>query len=362
MTDEPIMYRKLDPVIIACLTARIDTRDEIPSLLDRLREVCGEVIRGDAMVIFHGGAVKDGFLVEAAFPVACAVETGEVHTRTLEAAPALITLHHGAHRSIRDSVLKIYGYLDKHAWTTSLFRREVYRVLDPAHPEENVTEVQVILHEWDRLLDEGTETILGVEARERVMQGIEAITPASSFDDYTAWIQGAIERLDALSDDAEKKCQAVSHCAHVFPQERIDHLRAIYHRRGEIDDVLHEMYTDAFWYEKPVRKGNVIHMRKNPFDPEGFEKATTPAERRKAYCHCSFVHPYLDEIPARLSPTFCFCGAGWYRRLWEGILEQPVRFEQAETLLRGNDECRFTMTLPLELAGECSPGDTEQDL
>ncbi len=167
------------------------------------------------------------------------------------------------------------------------------------------------------------------------MQGIESITPASSFDDYTAWIQGAIERLDALSDDGEKKCQVVSHCAHVFPQERIDHLRAIYHRRGEIDDVLREMYTDDFWYEKPVRRGNVIYMRKNPFDPEGFEKAATPAERRKAYCHCSFVHPYLDEIPAKLSPTFCFCGAGWYRRLWEGILGQPVRFEQVETLLQG---------------------------
>jgi effector-binding domain-containing protein len=359
MTDEPIIYRKLDPILTACLTTRIDTRDEIPPLFDRLRAACGDAICGDAMVIFHGGAVKDGFLVEAAFPVTHAVETGGVHTRLLEASPALLTLHHGAHQSIRASVLKIYDYLDKHAWTTSLFRREIYRVLDPAHPEENVTEVQVILHEWDRLLGEGAGKVLGAQAREQVMQGIESITPASSFDDYTAWIQGAIERLDALSDDAEAKCQVVSHCAHVFPQERIDHLRAIYRRCGEIDDVLHEMYADDFWYEKPVRKGNVIHMRKNPFNPEGFAKAATPAERRKAYCHCSFVHPYLDAVPAKLSPTFCFCGAGWYRRLWEGVLGRPVTFEQAETLLRGNDECRFTITLPLELVGECSPGDAE---
>jgi len=145
------------------------------------------------MVIFHGGAVKDGFLVEAAFPVAHAVDAGEVYTRTLEAAPALITFHHGAHRSIRESVLKIYDYLDKHAWTTSLFRREIYRVLDPAHPEENVTEVQAILHEWIACWPK-SRTGPGCGGPRAGDAGIESITPASSFDDYTAWIKGAIER------------------------------------------------------------------------------------------------------------------------------------------------------------------------
>jgi hypothetical protein len=26
----------------------------------------------------------------------------------------------------------------------------------------------------------------------------------------------------------------------------------------------------------------------------------------------------------QISPTLCYCGAGWYRRIWEGILEKPV--------------------------------------
>jgi hypothetical protein len=262
--------------------------------------------------------------------------------------------HHGTHQTIRETVLKVYNYLGQHAWTTSLFRREIYPVLDSTNPEKNVTEVQVILHEWDRLFAEGAEKILGLKARLRLMEGIESITPASSFDDYTAWIQGAIARMDALTGDNEKKCQVVSNCAHVFPQERIDHLRLIY-EQGAFDDILREMYTDDFWYEKPVRRGNVLYMRKNPFNPEGYANAASPAERRKAFCHCPFVHPYLDEIPAKLSPTFCFCGAGWYRRLWEGILGQPVKIEHVETLLKGNDQCTLTITLPLELAGVCLP-------
>jgi hypothetical protein len=70
-------------------------------------------------------------------------------------------------------VLKVYDYLNTHAWTTSLFRREIYRVLDTNEMEKNVTEVQVILHEWDRLLAEGTQKVLGMEARRMIMQGID---------------------------------------------------------------------------------------------------------------------------------------------------------------------------------------------
>jgi hypothetical protein len=56
-----------------------------------------------------------------------------------------------------------------------------------------------------------------------------------------------------------------------------------------------------------------------------------------------------------MSPTFCWCGSGWYRRLWEGILGQPIEIEHVETLLNGNDQCTLTVTLPLSLGGEMGP-------
>lgn len=63
----------------------------------------------------------------------------------------------------------------------------------------------------------------------------------------------------------------------------------------------------------------------------------------------------MRRIPARLSPTFCWCGAGWYRRLWEGILSQPIKVEHMETLIKGHDQCTLVITLPLALEGEMSP-------
>jgi len=135
MMDTPIVYKKLAPVQVAFIKTCIDTRERILPLLDRLRAACGDTISGPAMVIFHGGAVKDGFLIEAAFPISHPVETEEVHTRLLEAAPAVTMAHYGEHNTIRESALKIYEYIGKHAWTTSLFRREIYTVLCGDEPE-----------------------------------------------------------------------------------------------------------------------------------------------------------------------------------------------------------------------------------
>ncbi len=168
-------------------------------ILESLRSACGEFICGDAMVIFHGGAVKDGFLLEAAYPVSRPVETDSINTRILESVPVLSTLHQGPHQTIRETVLRVYDYLDQHAWTTSLFRREIYHLIDPISPERNITEVQIVLHEWDRLLGEGAEHFLGVDARGTLMQGIESITPNSSFTEYTTWITGAMQSSGCLN-------------------------------------------------------------------------------------------------------------------------------------------------------------------
>jgi effector-binding domain-containing protein len=361
MSAPNIVHKEIEPMQIACIKTVIEKRADVLPLFEPLRQACGDAICGPAMVIYHYGAVKEGLLVEAAFPVSRPVETEQIHTRQLEDARGWTLIHHGSHENIRETTRKVIEHGRTHAGTVSGLR-EVYLALDLDHPEQNVTEVQLIKHEWDRLLAEGVGKTLGAAARQQVMEGIEQITPESSLEMYTEWIRGAMERLDSLTDDPEKKYQTVSCCAHVFPDERIAHLRSIYEQRREIDDVLREMYKDPAWYEDPVRKGNVLYMRKVPYDPEGYEKGATPVERRKAYCHCVFVRPYLDKVPSRMSPTFCWCGSGWYKRLWEGILEQPIRIEHIETLLKGNDQCTLTITLPLALEGEMTPELASSDL
>jgi len=356
MSAPIVVHKELEAVQIASIKAVVETRADILPLFEPLRQACGEAVCGPAMALFHYGAVKDGLLIEAALPVSRPIETGQVRTRLLEARRAWTARHSGPHATIRETTLKILEYAQSHAGTVGGGVREIYLTLDPEHPADDLTEVQVVRHEWDRLLAEGVHQVLGVAARQRVMEGIERLTPESSAETYREWIRGALDRLDALTDGPEKKYRIVSCCAHVFPEERIAHLRAIYEQRYDVDDVLRDMYQDPAWYEDPLRKGNVLHVRKVPFDPQGYEKGATATERRRAYCHCEFVRPYLDQVPAKLSPTFCWCGAGWYRRLWEGILGQPIKVEHMETLIKGHDQCTLVITLPLALEGEMSPG------
>jgi effector-binding domain-containing protein len=354
MGTQPIVHREIEAMQVAGFKTVIEKRADVLPLFKALRQACGDAICGPAMVIYHYGAVKEGLLVEAAFPVSRPVKTEQIRTLQLEDVRAWTMIHHGSHETVREATQQVIEHGRSHAGTAGGLR-EVYLALNLDHPEQSVTEVQLVKHDWDHLLSEGVERTLGAVARQQVMAGIEQIVPDSPLEAYTEWIRGAMERLDSLTDDPQQKYRVLSCCAHVFPDERIEHLRAIYERRGEIDDILHEMYEDPAWYEDPIRKGNVLHMRKVPYDPEGYKDGATPAERRKAYCHCAFVRPYLDQVPSRMSSTFCWCGSGWYKRLWESILEQPVRIDHVETLLKGHDQCTLTITLPLVLQGEMTP-------
>jgi effector-binding domain-containing protein len=354
VSSEPIVHKEIEAMQVACIKAVVESRAEILPLFEPLRQVCGDAICGPPMAILHFGAVKDGFLVESAYPVSRPVESGQVYTLQLEGARAWTLVHRGPHKTIRETTTRLIEYVRTRAGTLAR-QREVYLVLDPDDPQQNLTEVHLVKHEWDRLLAGAVEANLGARARQMVMDGIDQIGPESSQEVYAEWVRGAMDALDSLTRDPEDKYRVLSCCAHVFPEERIAHLRAIYEQRRDIDDVLREMYQDPAWYEDPVRKGNVLHMRKVPFDPEGYQNGATAVERRRAYCHCAFVRPYLDRIPSKMSPTFCWCGSGWYRRLWEGILDHRVKIEHVDTLLKGNDGCTLIITLPLALEGEMRP-------
>lgn len=69
--------------------------------------------------------------------------------------------------------------------------------------------------------------------------------------------------------------------------------------------------------------------------------------KRKHCCHCPLVRNHLGE---GISPTFCYCGSGWYRQQWEGILGKPVKVEILKSLLKGDDICQFAIHLPLDSA------------
>jgi effector-binding domain-containing protein len=335
-----ITRKRLDDMLIASLRFQMRERAEVSSKLEELRRQCGEHIAGPGFAIIYFDTGLEGLDTEVCFPVTQPVETDEIKSRMLQGGEVLTMLHHGAHENIRDSYRELVRSVQEHGVNLENMSREIYLQFDPDNPEDNTTEIQAFFINFNERLTENLGRVLGEEAREQVMSGADEIALDSSRDERVVWVRGAMERLDGLADERET-FDILSRCAHTFSRKRIEKLRAVYERRGDIDDVLEAMSEDPDWYEDPVREGDIIYVKKVPYDPQGREEATTEAERRMCYCHCATIRRNLDQTP----PTFCYCGAGWYRQLWEGILGKPVRIELLKCLPKGDDICEFAIHL-----------------
>jgi len=354
LQEAGIQHKSLTDTLVATVRCTFQNRSQLHTILaDVARALPTGSISGPAFCIFQFiSSVRDGFDGEAGFPVCQPLETAEVHSRVLPAMDVLSLTHRGPVERIRETVATLYRRAAQHGLVSDEFMREVY--LDTDNPEGNEIEVQFVLHDWIGLLGRHTRRVLGDQAARDVMQGSGEILLESTVGERFGWVKGAMERLDGIADTLQKY-DAVSSCAHVFPSRQIDKLRLAYESaraRGDdpleaVDAVLDLMATDPCWGERPRREGGVIYSSKKPRDPQAWEAAVNRVEKRRAYCFCPIIRNQLDEgMPA----TFCYCGAGWYRRQWEGAVGKPVRIDIVESLLKGDDRCTFAIHLPDEIA------------
>lgn len=59
------------------------------------------------------------------------------------------------------------------------------------------------------------------------------------------------------------------------------------------------------------------------------------------------VRELIRAVVEPLSKTYCYCGAGFYKGIWEYILQRPVMVEVFKSALHGDDLCRIAIHLSL---------------
>ncbi|MFX1581543.1 MAG: hypothetical protein ACFFCJ_04920 [Promethearchaeota archaeon] len=206
---------------------------------------------------------------------------------------------------------------------------------------------------WLQLFSEGLNTFATEHVKIKILNERELPSMASSSHEVCDWICQTMDLLDSLIEDKETRRNIMLCCSHAFPVDRLKELREKYHQTRDIDKLIAFMCQDDSWhglsyYEYSQRQGNTITVTKVPFDPHGYETTKEDAERRARYCHCPLIRPAIQN-QQRISPTYCLCGSGWYKTLWEGILDQPVHVEVIETIASGGDHCQFVINLPEKL-------------
>ena len=217
---------------------------------------------------------------------------------------------------------------------------------------------------WRGKLARALNGAAGEETRRRVMEGAEKLTADSSGDELIEWTRGAMGRLERQVGEDDRK-HIMTQCACQYPKERLEHMRQKYAETRDLD-LVHRMLQEQFlattkdfldlddrqledirrrgWGVAGVREGGTIVATKMPFEFHRYFEATTPEERRYRFCHCQGVREVIrrgDIFPK----IYCYCGAGFYRGIWEHILQRPVKVEVLESVLFGGDFCRIAIHL-----------------
>jgi hypothetical protein len=92
-----------------------------------------------------------------------------------------------------------------------------------------------------------------------------------------------------------------------------------------------------------ARVGSIIYKTKIPFLTKQYLAESDPTLKRY------FYYPWVREAVKsgeNVAPIFCNCSARFHKKPWEGALGEKVDVDVLESVLQGDDRCRFAIHLP----------------
>lgn len=220
---------------------------------------------------------------------------------------------------------------------------------------------------WQQKLSRSLERVAGADVCAQVMEGGDGLSAESNTFEVEEWSRKVLERLGQLVGEAKGR-EIMTDCGCQYPLSELSEIRRRYQESGDIDLVI-RMLQDKFetflrdtmgleeelietivsrgWGLAGVRQGDIIVATKIPksgYLLEYFQESDLE-RKRQLYCHCPRVRDILGASGS-LPQLYCYCGAGFYKGIWEEILQMPVEVEVLETVLDGGEVCKIAVHLP----------------
>ncbi|TFH34260.1 MAG: hypothetical protein E4G99_09850 [Anaerolineales bacterium] len=221
---------------------------------------------------------------------------------------------------------------------------------------------------WQDKLGRSIEAQAGAEVRALILAGGEQLSDPSPRLQVIEWSEGAISRLEQCLP-LQTAQDLLTQCACHYPHEALQPMKEAFRQRGDILEI-HEMLRAHFrdflsvelrlepdeiesllgqgWGLAGLLEGNTIVAKKIPKSGNLHEylNEDDPQRRREMYCHCPRVREAV-VMGKSLPMTYCYCGAGFYRDIWETILDKAVQVEVRSSVLHGDDVCTIAIHLPV---------------
>jgi len=220
---------------------------------------------------------------------------------------------------------------------------------------------------WLRKFATALDEFAGEEKRKEVMDGSDGLSSASKREEVICWSRQAMERLTSLVDGKQAR-DVMTSCACQYPKANLRDVRLAYEETGDVDvalGMLQEKFetflketmhleeemilqiVNSGWGSAGMRVGDTIVATKIPKSGYlvQYMNESDPEKKRALYCHCPRIRDVL-KTSETIPPVYCYCGAGFYKGMWEEILQEPVEVELLESVLKGDDVCKVAIHLP----------------
>jgi hypothetical protein len=228
-----------------------------------------------------------------------------------------------------------------------------------------------------RALEKLSETLketLGESRRDEIFEEINLPPLGTDPRDKPKVAKRIMERLEATLDEKLLK-EIMSSGLDVGPKEAYLPMREKFLKSKSIDDFLRRKHKEAvemlekhsreksMFYAQEideevveyvrsnpevmggVREGDIIYETKIPYMTKKYLHEKDEKMKRYYACHCGWAREGIRS-GLKISPNFCYCSAGYHKRPWDNIFDQPVKAEVIETVLKGDPVCRFAIHIP----------------
>jgi len=159
-------------------------------------------------------------------------------------------------------------------------------------------------------------------AKENLMAGSETYDTLKTLPQKARWLRGLMARLEdqvgkAVAAEIMEACgrrcigSSVLEKARRFKQDAHD-----------LDNLLDRLNQAHIGGGKLRREGNIIRA--------SYER-----------CYCGSV----NQTRQPFSAVYCYCSCGWYKELFETVLEKPVKIKLIESIIQGAEICRFEIRI-----------------
>ncbi len=136
------------------------------------------------------------------------------------------------------------------------------------------------------------------------------------------WIKNIVDRLTEVAGE-EVARKVMENCGRqCIGQSILVKARKIKSYSKDLDDLLVRLNDAHIGGGELYREDRIIH-----------------ASYKR--CFCGSVNKFRQPI----STVYCQCSCGWYKTLFDNLLDNPVRVELIDSIIHGADACNFAIYL-----------------